>query len=80
MSLGQAERCTLVVYTKWVLLGLVFMVGLYAASVFLMIFRADLSISAVTATRILEGISALLDDMVGFGMSVWAMGKLAKQL
>ena len=51
-------------------------VSFFVASVFLIIFRKDLSLSATAAPIALEGISSVYGDLVIYIVSLWAVKRL----
>ncbi len=52
---------------------LLFTVGLFAASVFLAIFRKDVDLSGIAAPAVLEVISSTYGDTVIYAVSLWAI-------
>ena len=70
----------MILFTKWVVPGLVAVVALRAAAVFLTIFQDDVSFEALVAVSLVDSLSFLVGNLVGFGMSVWATGKVVDQL
>ncbi|KAK4209746.1 hypothetical protein QBC37DRAFT_404040 [Rhypophila decipiens] len=76
---GSARR-PLVVFTRCVVPGQLVFIALYAVEVFLGIFQDDVSLDAFAGVIIVEGISTVVSTCVGFGMSVWAVGRILDQV